>query len=83
MNKKFNIKTNSNDPKFYVRFPADLKIALEARAAENGRSRGVEIIDIVSKVIEHEIAFHSDFITIGTRVIHLVKADVFGTKKHE
>jgi len=75
--RKFRIRTNSNDPQFYIRLPVNLKEAIEKRAQENGRNRNTEIAEILSRVVEHEIAFHPDFITIGTRVVHLEEINIF------
>lgn len=69
--RKFRIRTTSDDPQFNVRLPIELKKEIEARAALYGRDRNPEIVNILGRVIEYNIVFHSGFITVGQRVINL------------
>lgn len=68
--KKYRINPRRNDPHVVLQFPQALHAALHKRAAFKNKTVMTEVLDILCHVLGYDIAFHPEFITVGTRVIH-------------
>lgn len=71
MKTKYRIDPRPDDPQVTFQIPQGLYSAIVERARFKHRTVVTEMLDIVRHVLGYHIAFHPEFITVGSRVVHI------------